>query len=76
MSKDTGGQAFPNITPDMNIQGGPGMTMRDYFAAVALPECLKWFGVKDEFSNHATAASTAYQIADAMLAERAKGGAE
>ena len=31
-----GGHAFPNITPDMNVDGGPGMTLRDYFAGQAL----------------------------------------
>jgi len=32
MARNDGGAAFPNITPDMNIQGGPGMSLRDYFA--------------------------------------------
>lgn len=27
-----GGPAFPNITPDMQVIGGPGMSLRDWFA--------------------------------------------
>jgi hypothetical protein len=32
MSDKDGGPAFPNITPDMRVDGGPGMSLRDYFA--------------------------------------------
>ena len=32
-----GGPAFPNITPDMIVPGGPGMSLRDWFAGMAPP---------------------------------------
>ena len=45
-----------------------GMTLRDYFAAKALPFCLEEFGGNaDDATQYAEAA---YQIADAMLAAR------
>ncbi len=31
-----GGPAFPNITPDMQVNGSPGLSIRDYFAGQAL----------------------------------------
>ena len=71
MSKDTGGPAFPNIAPDMNIQGGPGMTLRDYFAAKAMQADLEYQGLEGrEDLRHI--AGMAYQMADAMIAERNK----
>jgi hypothetical protein len=60
-----------------------GMTLRDYFAAKALPTAVKlntqqynrelgkeWFWDDDE--DAAFAASVAYQLADAMMKERQK----
>jgi len=41
-----------------------GMTLRDYFAAKVLPQCLQVCGTKT------TAAEEAYRIADAMLKAR------
>ncbi len=53
-------KAFPNPhRTDMT-----GMTLRDYFAAKVLPQCLQVCGTK------ATAAEEAYRIADAMLKAR------
>ena len=54
-----------------------GMTLRDYFAAKAVSgmDALPWSerGNMDGFSEYCSAAArTAYAIADAMLAERAK----
>jgi len=58
--------AFP-IPADSEANG---MLLRDYFAAQALPFCLQEFGGNaDDQRQYAEAA---YQIADAMLAERAK----
>jgi len=65
--KDTGGPAFPT---DHNKNVAEGMTLRDYFAAKAMQgilsgrnglslECDKW-------------AIAAYELADAMLAERSE----
>lgn len=77
--KPDGGHAFPNITPDMNVDGGPGMTLRDYFAAKALPQVMHTqlrmalAGQSFEGSPEEKAAKAAYEIADAMLAEREKG---
>lgn len=57
--------AFPH-----KFQSGPdelticfGMTLRDYFAAKALPECIGW-GEPDEIC------AKAYEYADAMLKAR------
>jgi hypothetical protein len=60
-----------------------GMSLRDYFAAQALPTAVKlntqqynrelgnaWFWDDDE--DAAFAASVAYQLADAMMKERQK----
>lgn len=64
-----GGSAFP-----MNYAEGTnfGMSMRDYFAARALGlinENMKQRGANMSFE---AIASTAYNIADAMLSERNK----
>lgn len=60
--------AFPNITPDMQVDGGPGMSLRDYFAA----KSLNGYRASDAYSAHRaeTLAEWAYQDADAMLRER------
>lgn len=84
MSKPTGGPAFPGefvkhpigeVGNKVEIKEmGAGMTLRDYFAAKALPgilapimsdECHRWLP--------ADFAREAYAIADAMLAARNKG---
>lgn len=68
--QDNGGPAFPNITPDMCIQGGPGMSLRDWFAGQALvglcasPHNRVADGFHGEFATHA------YILADALLAAR------
>ena len=77
MSKDTGGAAFPLQAYEQwggdEIQGTPGLMLRDYFAAKALPgligaimqdECHRW--------SSADFAHEAYLLADAMLLERSK----
>jgi hypothetical protein len=60
-----GGPAFPNGDhPGSPLYADAGMTLRDYFAAKAMPYML---GVSvDEI------AKTAYEIADAMLKVREK----
>jgi hypothetical protein len=80
--------AFPQPEPIVNefhpnYGKDRGMTLRDYFAAKALPTAVKlntqqynrelgkeWFWDDDE--DAAFAASVAYQLADAMMKERQK----
>lgn len=70
MSNNTGGPAFPSglidpSTPEDAVQSlHNGMTLRDYFAAKAMPQMLALCGTRD------VAAVEAYRIADAMLKAR------
>lgn len=74
--KDDGGLAFPFF--DEKVMNSPewGMSLRDYFAAKAMQ--IAWKAAEDgyfesgEDSINADVAACAYQMADAMLAERAK----
>lgn len=75
---DNGGSAFPY--EERNGDGFPirdyfGMTLRDYFAAKAMPTHLQAIGSAHWCSAEdcaAEVAKLAYISADAMLAERAK----
>jgi hypothetical protein len=71
MNKDDGGPAFPFESKDKygaNIRATtPGMSLRDWFAGQALTGVL----ADMEMSAYAKAIY-AYEIADAMLAERNK----
>lgn len=83
-----GGPAFPQAyQPRESNVGGyvpppvpPGMTLRDYFAAAALPAIIGGaarlpghiFENKSSAQAIAMLTTTAYLYADAMLAERAK----
>lgn len=85
--RDDGGPAFP-FRPYVNWKkdaddpahlhdGNDGMTLRDYFAAAALPACIASFDrgrspVGTTRDVDALVASIAYACADAMLRERAK----
>lgn len=67
MGKETGGPAFPNVPSDIQYETwDEGMTLRDYFAAKAMSSLIG--------GGHTPGliASRAYEIADAMLAERSK----
>ena len=72
--KETGGPAFPTHgandgdDPRNQILGG-GMTLRDWFAGMALIGINAHYGVPTIKENHY---KEAYQQADAMLAERIK----
>jgi hypothetical protein len=75
MYYDDGGSAFPwppvgTGDPRDGMAGGSsGMSLRDYFAAVALQGFIAG---RDSYTPAAHAAKWAYEQADAMLAERAK----
>jgi hypothetical protein len=86
---DTGGAAFPMLgeghwaDPEQCKQWVPqtGMTLRDYFAAHILPSLWDEAaaalreGYMGDPAKMSEIAKDAYRFADAMLAERAKGGA-
>ncbi|MBO9380417.1 hypothetical protein GG804_27005 [Sphingomonas histidinilytica] len=72
-------RAFPSAAIDDQFGG---MTLRDWFAGQALPaiitatsagQHMPGNGFNDERSIQERMAADAYKIADAMLAERAKG---
>jgi hypothetical protein len=85
MTKPDGGPAFPTLGDEFiqtpgggmspksayGFEGNPGMTLRDWFAGQALAGQLG--GVcANYWPGEETLAKGAYEIADAMLAERAK----
>lgn len=83
MSKHNGGPAFPSTNiPIADIYGNDvssGMTLRDYFAAAALPSILdesyrmsRDARAQIEGGIPALAAKFAYEFADAMLKERTR----
>lgn len=90
MSANNGGPAFPGeadivYSNDENsvIKTVPvkytGMTLRDYFAAGAMSQgmaVLVALGNRPNDHQLCSLAETAYKAADAMLAEREKGGAQ
>lgn len=77
MSKpNDGGPAFPVSKDTLAMhEDWRGMTLRDYFAAKALVGILS-YGRKGGPEVCDNAARDAYDFADAMLAERAKGAAQ
>ena len=67
-----GGPAFP-VTGVAGIDaswGRDGMSLRDYFAAAAVPPIRGLVDALGLKHNAVAIASAAYTIADAMLAER------
>lgn len=80
MDKDTGGRAFPTTpehTERFSGSGGPGMTLRDWFAGQALNGLLAnktnmEIAAGAEKDLGGVISSWAYEFADAMLKERAK----
>jgi len=74
MTKDNGGPAFPIKGPLMSSDE-PGMTLRDYFAAQALPAIYRdyWEDVRaGKYSSEywQIRAKSVYLMADAMLKAR------
>ena len=75
MSKETGGPAFPIDRIAVNKEfGSSGMTLRDYFAAKALPSVIDTFafGNADPTDYAEGIAEGCYEIADAMLKVKAR----
>lgn len=77
MNKDNGGPAFPldENTALLTMEHATGMSLRDYFAAKALPTAWAafaggYFEVEGWDSINEGVAVCAYQMADAMLAAR------
>ena len=75
--RDGGGPAFPHAAFEFTGGGGVdqrlhvgAVTLRDYFAAAALT--AGWRADVRGPCTPETAAASAYEFADAMLAERAK----
>lgn len=83
MSNFDGGPVFPAL-PEHGLNSRmPGMSLRDYFAARAMQSFMAWALEQRPFDGYETAskcceayAKHAYAIADAMLAEREKAGAQ
>lgn len=82
--RDDGGPAFPCVTGgkldatdshgrrNIEFDLADGMTLRDWLAGQALPQSLIDTQLESGGSDAAAAAHYAYEIADAMLAERSK----
>jgi hypothetical protein len=67
---DDGGFAFPTLIKEGDLAYSTGgVTVRDYFAAKALPTLLSSFS-DDTECNDIDIAGMAYDIADAMLRKR------
>lgn len=75
--------AFPIVetAPNGSVSIEPGMTLRDYFAAQVLPVIYKQTAddyddgkINEKDAAPRGMAYEAYKIADAMLAERERGG--
>lgn len=66
--------AFPVIGAPGALEDFPGMTLRDYFAAQALPVVASASHERGEaflrLKHYANAAADAYSMADAMLLAR------
>ena len=69
-----GGQVYPIVYLDGSLQGGfssniiKGMTLRDYFAGQVIAGAWAKRGTSDLWPN--LLAEFAYEIADAMIAQR------
>ena len=76
MSKNTGDPAFPSHG-DMGEVTHEGMTLRDYFAAKAMPAVYADYCASARQTGFDVGwvnfvAQEAYEMADAMIAEREK----
>jgi hypothetical protein len=69
-NKNDGGPAFPNNDHTLDIE--KGMTVRDYFAAKAMQAMIANNWLMNSASALDKLSVAAYEMADAMLMERAK----
>ena len=70
MSKENdGGPAFPSIFTQPGVRAEDGMSLRDWFAGMALQGTLGALGEND-YLKAAFVARAAYAYADAMLKAR------
>jgi hypothetical protein len=81
MSQQDGGPAFPTIQCDVrnfpdgaDLSGSMGLSLRDYFAAATLPTALSFMfqAALGKAEHVRLVAAVCYQMADALLDERAK----
>ena len=73
--KNDGGPAFPSegIKTERGYTSAPGLSIRDYFAAAALTGMLASETTDSEGTySDSGAAQRAYNLADALLAQREK----
>lgn len=75
--KDTGGSAFPweSVGPQGEVTGSAGATVRDWFAYGVAPTLVAICAGDPRNPDETVAqyvARRAYEVADAMIAERAK----
>ena len=68
--KKDGGSAFPIWNPDMNLgeTAGPGMSLRQWYAGMVLPEILRT-AVDAGDASPKRLAKGAFTVADAMIEE-------
>lgn len=71
MSKNTGGPAFPAMRYEFGGEDD-GMTLRDWFAGMAMQGALAGCATRGEVVDWKELAGLSYDIADAMIAEREK----
>lgn len=69
--RDDGGRAFPALEEHGLNNGCYGLTIRDYFAAQAMT-MVDALGQDCRINQPDELAAMCYEMADAMLAERAK----
>jgi len=71
-AKNTGGPAFPNFSKNHHTDPRPqdGMSLRDYFAGIALGRLME-LSSPDGHEDAELTAGWAYAYADAMLRARA-----
>ncbi len=60
--------AFPNITPDMNVDGGPGLSLRQYYAGQMMAALIQ----KNNGYTHDRIAEESVICAEALIAELEK----
>jgi hypothetical protein len=67
---DDGGTAFPST----DTYGPKGMSLRDWFAGMAISTVLKDWKKDDDYSDedHGCVATECYELADAMIEARKK----